>query len=154
MFPHSITRARGQVPEMLYIFVLQSVYKSLLSNEIKSRVLRQTEKTPQKKSLTGMIYQQIYQFCHYILHQVACIDCSAPGGKQHDSLTGVWGIESKLSQVQVKAWHWTKMTPYGFTRPHWVKSTLVQVITMPIYQQVVNWNNDDPNLWCYQASMT
>ena len=37
MFLHSATRARGRVPEMLYIFVQQSVYKSLLSSERKSR---------------------------------------------------------------------------------------------------------------------
>ena len=40
MFPHSTTRARGRVPEMLYIFVQQSVYKSLLSNESKIRILK------------------------------------------------------------------------------------------------------------------
>ena len=28
----------------------------------------------------------------YILHQVAHIDCSAHSGKQHEPLTGVWGI--------------------------------------------------------------
>ena len=39
MLRHSATSARGRVPEMLYIFVLQSVYKSLWSNESKSRVL-------------------------------------------------------------------------------------------------------------------
>ena len=28
----------------------------------------------------------------YILHQVAPIDCSAASGKQHEPLSGVWGI--------------------------------------------------------------
>ena len=66
MFPHSTTRARGRVPEMLYIFLWQSVYKSLLSNESKSRVLkysnilkkilgRQTEKNHKKKNLNRYI---------------------------------------------------------------------------------------------------
>ena len=36
-----------------------------------------------------MFYQQICRLCHYILHQVAHIDCSAPSGKQHEPLTGV-----------------------------------------------------------------
>ena len=40
LFPNSTTRARGRVPEMLYIFVWQSAYKSLLSNESESRVLK------------------------------------------------------------------------------------------------------------------
>ena len=40
-----------------------------------------------------MFYQQIYRLCHYILHQVAHIDCSAPSGKQHEPPTGVSVIE-------------------------------------------------------------
>ena len=38
---------------------------------------------------TGIFYQQICRLCHYILHLVALIDCSAPSGKQHEPLTGV-----------------------------------------------------------------
>ena len=39
----------------------------------------------------------IYRLCHCILHQVAHIDCSAPSGKQHEPLTGVWVIAQGLS---------------------------------------------------------
>ena len=49
-------------------------------------------RTPRRKVYTGIFYQQIYRICHHILHQVAHIDCSAPSGKQHEPLTGVWGI--------------------------------------------------------------
>ena len=49
-------------------------------------------RTIRRKAKTGIFYQQIYRLCHYILHQVAHIDCSAPSGKQHESLIGVWGI--------------------------------------------------------------
>ena len=46
---------------------------------------------PKKKILSRNILST-YQLFHYILHQVAHIDCSALSGKQHESLTGVWGI--------------------------------------------------------------
>ena len=42
-FPHSTSRARGRVPEMLYIFVYESVYKSGLSNESKFRVFKYSD---------------------------------------------------------------------------------------------------------------
>ena len=38
---------------------------------------------------------------HYILHQVADIDCNAPSGKQHEPLTGVCVIE-RLIQFHIK----------------------------------------------------
>ena len=47
---------------------------------------------PRRKVWTGISYQQIYRLGHYILHQVAHSDCSAPSGKQHEPLTRVWGI--------------------------------------------------------------
>ena len=34
----------------------------------------------------------MYRLCHHILHQVVHINCSTPSGKQHEPLTGVWGI--------------------------------------------------------------
>ena len=46
-------------------------------------------RTLRKKVWTVIFYQQICRLCHYILHQVAHIDCSAPSGKQHEPLTGV-----------------------------------------------------------------
>ena len=49
-------------------------------------------RTIRRKVYTGIFYQQIYRFCHYILHQVAHIDCSAPNGEQHEPLTGVGEI--------------------------------------------------------------
>ena len=33
-------------------------------------------------------------------HQVANTDCSAPSGKQHEPLTGVWGIGVSRSSVE------------------------------------------------------
>ena len=49
-------------------------------------------RTIRRKVWTGIFYQQIYRLCHYILHQVVPIGCSAPSGKQHEPLTVVWGI--------------------------------------------------------------
>ena len=46
-------------------------------------------RTLRRKVWTVIFYQQICRLCHYILHQVAHIDCSAPSGKQHEPLTGV-----------------------------------------------------------------
>ena len=45
----------------------------------------------------------MYRLCHshYILHQVAHIDCSAPSGKHHEPLTGVWGIGQGLHQAHI-----------------------------------------------------
>ena len=107
MFPLSTTRARGRVPEMLYLFVQQSVYKSLLLNEIKSRVLKysnmlkwilgkQTEKNLKKKSLNRNILSTdistlpLYftSSCPHRLH-------STPSGKQYEPLTGIWGIDAE-----------------------------------------------------------
>ena len=53
-------------------------------------------KTLRRNVLTGIFYQQIYRLCHHILYQIAHINCSAPGGKQHEPLTGVLGIFSKI----------------------------------------------------------
>ena len=54
--------------------------------------LDRSRSTLRRKVQTGIFYQQIYRLCHYILHQVAHIDCSAPIGKYHEPLTGVWRI--------------------------------------------------------------
>ena len=43
-------------------------------------------------------YYREYRHCHCILHQAVHIDCSAPSGKQHEPLTGVWGITHPWSQ--------------------------------------------------------
>ena len=53
-------------------------------------------RTIRRKVYTGIFYQQIYRFCHYILHQVAHIDCSAPSGEQHEPLTGVGEISNSI----------------------------------------------------------
>ena len=45
-----------------------------------------------RKVWTGIFYEQIYRLFHYLLHQVAHIDYSAPRGKQHEPLTGICGI--------------------------------------------------------------
>ena len=52
-------------------------------------------RTLRRKVQTGIFYQQKYRLCHYILHQVALTDCNAPSGKQHEPLTGVWGIDKE-----------------------------------------------------------
>ena len=52
-------------------------------------------RTLRRKVWTVIFYQQICRLCHYILHQVAHIDCSAPSGKQHEPLTGVCVIALK-----------------------------------------------------------
>ena len=54
-------------------------------------------RTLRRKVQTVIFYQQICGLCHYILHQVAHIDCSAPSGKQHEPLTGVCVITLLLS---------------------------------------------------------
>ena len=64
-------------------------------------------RTLRRKVERGIFYQQIYRLCHYILHQVAHINCSAPSGKQHERLTGVWGIVC-----------WTTHLPS--IMPHWI----------------------------------
>ena len=61
------------------------IYLSTYSVDILRRTIR-------RKVYTGIFYQQIYRFCHYILYQVAHIDCSAPSGEQHEPLTGVGEI--------------------------------------------------------------
>ena len=53
-------------------------------------------RTLRRKVWTVIFYQQICRLCHYILHQVAHIDCSAPSGKQHEPLTGVCVIYSLI----------------------------------------------------------
>ena len=68
-------------------------------------------RTIRRKVYTGIFYQQIYRFCHYILHQVAHIDCSAPSGEQHEPLTGVGEIDYTSALVQVMAWHRTGEKP-------------------------------------------
>ena len=49
-------------------------------------------RTIRRKVSIGIFHQQIYRLCYYILHQVAHISCSAPSGKLHEPLTGVWGM--------------------------------------------------------------
>ena len=51
------------------------------------------------KIYTIIFYQQICRLRHYILHQVAHIDCSAPSGKQHEPLTGVCVIVTHYCDV-------------------------------------------------------
>ena len=51
-------------------------------------------RTLRRKVQTGIFYKQICRICHYILHQVAHIDCSAPSGKQHEPLNGVCVIQT------------------------------------------------------------
>ena len=58
-------------------------------------------RTIRRKVWTETFYQQTYRLCHYILHQVAHIDCSAPCGKQHEPLTGVWGIRQAVLVIQL-----------------------------------------------------
>ena len=55
-------------------------------------------RTIRRKVYTGIFYQQIYRFCHYILHQVAHIDYSAPSGGQHEPLTGVGEIRATIKE--------------------------------------------------------
>ena len=84
-------------------------------------------RTLRRKVQTGIFYQQICRLCHYILHQVAHIDCSAPSGKYHEPLTGVCVISA--------TW------PNGFTgkliccscQPHGATSSLVLVMACPQY---------------------
>ena len=61
-------------------------------------------RTIRRKVYTGIFYQQIYRFCHYILHQVAHIDCSAPSGEQHEPLTGVGEIVEAFSHFPGILW--------------------------------------------------
>ena len=53
-------------------------------------------RTIRRKVLTEICYQQIYRLCHHVLHQDAHKDCNAPSGKQHEPLSGVWGVEHDL----------------------------------------------------------
>ena len=62
-------------------------------------------RTLRRKVLTGIFYNQICRICHYILHQVAHIDCSAPSGKQHEPLNGVCVIETPTHRLT----EWSKM---------------------------------------------
>ena len=64
-------------------------YSNILKKIYRVDILRRTLR---RKVQTGIFYQQIYRLCHYILHQVAYIDYSAPSGKLHEPLTGVWEI--------------------------------------------------------------
>ena len=61
-------------------------------------------RTIRRKVQTGIFYQQIYRLCHYILHQVAHIDCSAPSGKQHEPLTGVCVIDESRNSPGCPPW--------------------------------------------------
>ena len=67
-------------PEWLNILIYWSKYR-----------IDRLRRTLRRKFQTGIFYQQIHRFCHYILRQVAHIDCSASSGKQHEPLTAVWG---------------------------------------------------------------
>ena len=58
-------------------------------------------RTLRRKVLTGIFYQQLYRLCHYISHQVAHIDYSAPSGKQHEPLTAGSG------ELPSDEYHWT-----------------------------------------------
>ena len=66
-------------PECLNILIYWSKY---WVDRLRRRLRRKVE--------TGTFYQQIYRLCHYSLHQAAHINCSAPSGKQHGPLTGVY----------------------------------------------------------------
>ena len=63
-------------------------------------------RTIRRKVQTGIFYQQIYRLCHYILHQVDHIDCSAPSGKQHEPLTGVCVIVVDETCYMALKWVW------------------------------------------------
>ena len=45
-------------------------------------------RTLRRKVKTGILYQQIYRLCHYILHKVAHIDCSVPSGNSMNHKLG------------------------------------------------------------------
>ena len=108
MFPHSTTRAKGQVPDpgcqkccisLCSKLFINHFYQTKASPECLNILIYWSKcwvdrlrRTLRRNVWTGIFYQQIYRLCHYILHQVAHINCSAPTGKQHEPLTGVWGI--------------------------------------------------------------
>ena len=100
MFPHSTTRARGRCQKCCIslcskVFI-NHIHQMKASSECLNILMYWSKywvdrlrRTLRRKVLTGIFFQQIYRLCHYILHQVAHIDCSAPSGKQHEPSTGV-----------------------------------------------------------------
>ena len=92
-------------------------------------------RTLRRKVLTGIFYQQLYRLCHNILHQVAHISCSTPGGKQHEPLTGVWGImifqiwrSSRHSRLPHRRAHYSTEQVHS-DRPVWGQSSKLLLCT-------------------------
>ena len=114
------------------------------SNILKKILGRQTEKNPKKKSLNSNILSTYMSICHYILHQVAHIDCSAPSGKQHEPLTGVCVIyllsgnvrgiwktaEISTSRISLQWMHYSLVIPKSIFQFH-----NLQVVTQDDWRQ-------------------
>ena len=94
LFPNASTRARGQVSRQLNTNVKNNVYKSLGSNDWKSRSFQYSPVSklmlipfvwanPSRNSLPRIFHTQLYWVHHYILHPAAHNECYSHGGKQH-----------------------------------------------------------------------
>ena len=101
-------------------------------------------RTLRRKVYTGIFYQQIYRLCHHFSHQVAHTDCTAPSGKQHDPLTGVWGIPHLPGCLC--RWTFFNNIDHVTIEPLYVKFVLSTKI---FYREVPGFATDEAcSVWC------